>query len=271
VKGVREDSVRALVAARREGGGFASVGDLAARSGADGPTLEKLAWAGACDRLEPGGRRAALWTLGAAPTGEPVGEDGAQLALPLEPLPAPELRRMSSWQTLLADYGATGLTVGEHPLAMLRAGLREQLGERLKAATELDRLKEGTRVSVAGLVVARQRPGTAKGVVFVLLEDETGTVNVVLPPPVYDEYRAVARSEPLLVVDGRLELRTGAVNVLARGLRAIEPFDSSQSATRVRRLRTAQGEGDDERKDRQGVADIRAVAPVGLNFGRRGR
>ncbi len=271
VKGIREDSVRALVAARNDDGGFESVSDLAARSGADGSTLEKLAWAGACDALGPGGRREALWTLGAAPTGEPVGEAGAQLALPLEPMPAPELRRMSRWQTLLADYGATGLTVGEHPLSMLRERLREQLGERLIAAANLHRLKEGTRVSVAGLVVARQRPGTAKGVVFVLLEDETGTVNVVLPPPVYDEYRAVARSEPLLLVDGRLELRTGAVNVLARSLRAIEPFDSAQTAACVRQLRTAQGEGEDERKDRRGVADIRAVAPVGLNFGRRGR
>ncbi len=270
VKGVKEESVRALVAARGEGGGFGSVSDLAARSGADGPTLEKLAWAGACDGLESGGRREALWVMGAVATGEPV-SGGAQLALPLEPMAAPDLRKLSRWQTLLADYGATGLTVGEHPLSMLRERLRAAVGERLKPAAELDRMRDGVKVSVAGLVVARQRPGTAKGVVFLLLEDESGTVNVVLPPKVYEGFRAIVRSEPLLVVDGRLELRTGAVNVLATRVRAIEPFASTGVTAHVRRLRDAQGASEDERKDQQGAADIRAVAPVGLNFGRRGR
>jgi error-prone DNA polymerase len=259
VKGAKEAGLRSLVAARAEGGPFASIEDLAGRSGADGPTLERLAWAGACDRIGPDtaarNRREALWLLGAAPAGGAMADGSAQLALPIEPLPAPRLKPLGDWDELLADYGATGMTVGAHPLALLRGRLE---GEGVLDSARIAALPENSRVAVSGMVVARQRPGTAKGVVFVLLEDEFGVVNVILPPPVYERFRAVVRGEPLLTVEGRVERRTGALNVLAARVSALPAAAAENSVQRIRKESTRS-------------ADIRAVAPVGINFGRRGR
>jgi error-prone DNA polymerase len=311
VKGSKEDGVRSLVAARNEGGPFKSVEDLAGRSGTDGATLEKLAWAGATDSLGPNGRREALWLLGAAPAGEPLGKNnrkassgrrrgtanhdtdfaGAQLALPIPPLPPPKLKQLDAWDEMIADYGATGMTTKAHPLALLRASLDAQ---NVSPSTTLGHLPENTRVKVAGLVVARQRPGTAKGVVFVLLEDEVGVVNIVLPPPVYEKFRVTVRSEPLLTITGKLERRTGAVNVIATHIEPLLGPDVAHSSTQtvasIKRPQTSEqdlrkqmgidtdtalaamnGDFDAARKVMGEAADLRAVAPVGINFGRRGR
>jgi error-prone DNA polymerase len=272
VKGVKVAAVRSLIAARAESGPFVSIEDLASRSGADGPTLERLAWAGACDRAGAGSagrnRRDALWLLGAAPAGRTMADDSAQLALPIAPLPAPRLAPLDEWDAMIADYGATGLTVGRHPMAMLRERLRP-LGE--LASGELAQAPEGAEVTISGLVVARQRPGTAKGVVFVLLEDEQGVVNVILPPPVFKEHRTTVRSEPLLTVRGRVERRTGALNVLARSISALLPPGASAEVHELQQPATGEGEFDAARKVIGEAADIRAVAPVGINFGRRGR
>jgi error-prone DNA polymerase len=89
---------------------------------------------------------------------------------------------------------------------------------------DLERLAHETPVTIGGLVVARQRPGTAKGIVFILLEDEFGTVNLIVPPPVYERHRLVVRSEPLLLARGRLEklpIAGGAINVYVRDLRPL--------------------------------------------------
>lgn len=310
VKGAKEEGLRSLVAARNEGGPFTSVEDLAGRSGADGATLEKLAWAGACDSLGPKGRREALWLLGAAPAGEPLARNrrvagggrrrkaikgqnqqddfaGAQLALPIAPLPAPRLNQLNDWDEMIADYAATGMTVGTHPMALLR----EQLNaEGITPTDQLDHLKENQPVTVSGLVVARQRPGTAKGVVFVLLEDEVGVVNVILPPRVYERFRVTVRSEPLLTISGKLERRTGPVNVLAHNVKALFGDELQQAVREIRRPETGEqdvrkkmgidtdtaqaamnGDFSAARKVMGEAADIRAVAPVGINFGRRGR
>ncbi len=287
VKGAKEAGLKSLVAARAEAGPFTSVEDLAGRSGADGPTLEKLAWAGACDRLGPNGRREALWLLGAAPAGEIKADESAQLALPIAPLPAPRLNGLDAWDEMIADYGATGMTVGDHPMKLLRPRLER---EGVTLSTTLPRLPENTTVEVAGLVVARQRPGTAKGVVFVLLEDEAGVVNVILPPRVYDVFRSTVRSEPLLKVAGRVESRTGAINVLATHVKAIFGDEVEAAVREIRRPGTSEqdvrfkmgidtdtalaaqnGDFAAARKVMDEAADIRAVAPVGINFGRRGR
>jgi error-prone DNA polymerase len=291
VKGAKEAGLRSLVAARAEAGPFKSVEDLASRSGTDGPTLEKLAWAGACDYVGAGtagrNRREALWLLGAAPAGETKADDSAQLALPIAPLPVPKLNKLDDWDEMIADYGATGMTVGRHPMALLRDRLKT---EGVSASTDLERLPENHRVTVSGLVVARQRPGTAKGVVFVLLEDELGVVNVILPPQIYTNYRAIVRSEPLLTVHGKLERRTGAVNVLATSVKALLGADIEAAVREIKRPNTSEqdlrakmgidtdtalaamnGDFDAARKVMGDAADIRAVAPVGINFGRRGR
>ncbi len=268
VKGVKEAALRSLVAARSEGGAFESIEDLAARSGADADTLERLAWAGACDAVGSApaaeNRRQALWLLGAAPAGIGGADGSAQLALPLPLLAPPKLAELSAWDEMIADYRSTGMTARTHPLKLLRGRLE---GEGVLTTGQFERLPEGSVARTAGLVVARQRPGTAKGVVFVLLEDEVGVVNVILTPDVYKRHRVVVRSEPLLVVQGRVERRTGALNLIATAVEPLLGEDVAASVHPIRPERQATEAADNDPP----AEEIRAVAPVGINFGRRGR
>src|SRR5919107_2325997 len=144
VNGVKEAEIRALAAERDQGGPWRSLGDLAARSGASAETLGKLAWAGACDALAEGPvegrRRQALWQLGVAVPGVPVGE-ATQLALPLEPHAGPELRALSAWERMLADYGSTGVTLREHPMELMRPDLPADLS----TSEDLERHPSGRR------------------------------------------------------------------------------------------------------------------------------
>ena len=121
-------------------------------------------------------RRTALWRLGVAAPGTAV-KEGTQLALPLELPGAPALESLAAWDAMVADYATTGLTLGPHPIALLRPDLPDAVTTR-----DLETLAHETPVTIGGLVVARQRPGTAKGIVFILLEDEFGTVNLIVPP-----------------------------------------------------------------------------------------
>ena len=115
----------------------------------------------------------------------------------------------------MADYATTGLTLGPHPLALLRPSLPAGT----VTCEDLGRLPHESPVRIGGLVVARQRPGTAKGIVFILLEDEFGTINLIVPPPVYERHRLIVRAEPLIIAEGRLESLPqagGAINVYVR-------------------------------------------------------
>ncbi len=247
VVGVRADEVEALVAAREEGGPFTSVEDLAARAGAGRPSLGKLAWSGACDALVSAEvplaghrRRAALWRLGAAAPGIRVRvrgsgpgrtvEAGVQLALPL-PLPeAPALPALGAWEAMIADYRTTGVTTTTHPVALLRDELDAQGAVGTARFAEL---RHGQRVRVGGLVVARQRPGTAKGIVFMLLEDEAGTINLIVSPELYDRERLAVRTEPLVIADGVFERHPaagGQVNVVVKQIRPLEAPDRPLAA-----------------------------------------
>ncbi len=211
--------VRALVAERERGGPFGGLGELAARVGAGRATLEQLAWSGACDSLVESSlealarRREALWQLGAAATGRAVADGDTQLALPLELGDAPRLRPLSRWQRLIADYATSGVTVGDHVMAALRPRLRTR---ELTTSAQLARLPSGRSVTVAGLVIARQRPGTAKGTMFLLFEDEWGPLNLIVPRAVYERHRHLARAEPLLLAHGRLERAEGETQVVHR-------------------------------------------------------
>jgi error-prone DNA polymerase len=231
VKGAAGAEAQALVAERERGGPFASLEDLAGRSGARRRTLEQLAWSGACDCLLDGGdRRTALWQLGLAAPARTAdagahaqartADAGAhaqarQLALPLELPQAPSLRRLGRWQRLIADYSTSTVTIGGHALAILRERLTVRPPSSgapggaesvaLVTSAQLARLPTGCQVAVAGLVIARQRPGTAKGTMFLLFEDEFGTVNLIVPKAVYERHRQLARTEPLLLARGRLE------------------------------------------------------------------
>ena len=263
VNGCKEGEVRALVA-ERDGRAWRSLGDLAARSGASAETLGKLAWAGACDALAEGPvagrRRQALWQLGVAVPGTPVPE-GTQLALPLEPHAGPELRALSAWERMLADYGSTGVTLREHPMELMRPDLPADLS----TSAELERGRHGRRVRVAGLVIARQRPATAKGVTFMLLEDELGTINLIVTPPVHERFRLAVRAEPLVLAYGRLEQREGTANVLVDRIERLERPDLPSAKVKHIEPRRAWS------TETQEEADLRAVAPAGHSFGRRGR
>jgi error-prone DNA polymerase len=269
VSGVRDDEVEALVAARRDGGPFRSLAELAGRASACRASLEQLAWSGACDALA-GDRRRALWQLGVAAPGRRV-PGGTQLALPLGVGAAPGLRELGRWATLLADYATTGVSVGDHALAILRPHL-----DGVATSRELSVLPHGGAISVAGLVVARQRPETASGVVFMLLEDEHGTVNLIVPPAVYERHRHVVRAEPLVVADGRLERPAGGggtINVLVRSLRALDPEQLARPPAPVTRLAGeeaggAAGEPRPAEPERVAAAGgLRAVAPPVQSFG----
>jgi error-prone DNA polymerase len=245
VKGLGEAPAVALVAEREAGGAYGSVADLARRAPLERPALEALVASGACDSFGwP--RRQLLWRLGLAPRSASAGDGGAsrQLALPLEPTSEiPGLAEQTPWERMLADYRLPGLSVGVHPLELLRPHLP---GEVL-SSQELEEAGHGSTVAVAGLVVARQRPATASGVVFMLVEDEHGQMNLIVPPPVYERYRAVVRGEPLLLARGRYERVDRNRNVLVAELASLGPL-----ARRV---------ADD--------AEVRGALPAAHHFGSR--
>ena len=121
---------------------------------------------------------------------------------------------------MIADYATTGLTLGPHPMELLRPAL---LAGTVSIA-DLERLPHDTPVRLGGLVVARQRPGTAKGIVFLLLEDEFGTINLIVPPDLYEANRLTVRSEPLMLCEGRLEKLPqagGGINIFVKSVRSL--------------------------------------------------
>jgi error-prone DNA polymerase len=265
VNGVREVEVQSLVE-ERDRAPWRSVEDLASRSGCSVATLGKLAWAGACDSLvdgpEEGRRRKALWLLGVAAPGVPVGVGetvGTQLALPLDLHDAPELRELGPWDRLLADYASTGVTLREHPMELMRPDLP---GHAVTSA-DFASIRDGSAVTIAGLVIARQRPATAKGVTFMLLEDEHGTLNLIVPPPVHERCRLAVRGEPLVIADGKLERREGVVNVLVHDVRRLERGDLPKAEVRhIEPTRTWSSEAGED------VGDLAAAMPAANSFGR---
>jgi error-prone DNA polymerase len=272
VRGVRAQDAEDLVAARARGGRFRGLSDLASRAGCGAAALELLAWSGACDTLATAGgastplrpgfaRRVALWQLGVMAPGRTV-PGGTQLALPLD-LPAPpSLRDLTEWEAMLADYGATGLTTGAHPLALLR----ERMAPDTVTSRDLEELEHGRRVRIGGLVVARQRPGTASGIVFLLLEDEYGTINLVVPPQIYERHRLVVRTEPLMLVTGKLEKLAaagGAINVLVDWVGSIDAPD--QIVAEIKDFSML------DEQVRRGLAEQKAAAAGGAGGGRSAR
>src|SRR5204862_4848252 len=188
VRSVGEEEAKAIEA----GQPYVDIGDFARRAAASRDALQALVAAGACDAW--GERRALLWRLGVTP--RPA---GGQLTLPLGPTAeTPQLPTQTDWERMLADYKHTTLSVGTHPMELLRSHLPEPC----VSSEELSGVPHGARIAVAGMAVARQRPATAKGVVFMLLEDEGGQINLILPPAVYEAHRAIVRGEPLLIARG---------------------------------------------------------------------
>jgi error-prone DNA polymerase len=199
-----------------EKGAFASVEDVVRRSGLDRAELRLLAEAGAFQSLWPG-RREALWELLRQFRGD---------AGPLAPRRFPRRRgkrlpRMSRFERVLADYRTLGLSAEGHPMEFVREALRSR---GVLSAEEVRKCSAGTEVAVAGLAITRQRPGTAKGIMFITLEDETGLANFVVMPDVQARYRdALMAHVPIL--KGVVESESGVVNVLVKGASVLQLGD----------------------------------------------
>ena len=223
VQGVGEDDATIVDDERARNGSYVSIRDLAQRVSLSEAELTALVESGACDSFGLK-RRELLWQLGLVPRAQTVpgsrGEE-KQLALPLEATAAtPDLPDPTVWERMLDDYRTTSLSVGVHPLELMRPHLPPGTLSSLELLDQPNR----TTVQVAGMVVARQRPSTANGVVFMLLEDEHAQLNLIIPPQVYDRFRAVVRGEPLLLARGRYEHVDRNRNVLVNELVALGPL-----------------------------------------------
>jgi error-prone DNA polymerase len=242
VAGVGEEEAAAVGTGRP----YAGIRDLVQRAPVGRAGLEALVESGACDSFGES-PRSLRWQLGLVPRPQSVpGSRGLekQLALPLEPTAdVPELPHQTPWELMLADYRTTNLSVGPHPLRLLRPYLPKEV----VSTEELNREPHGSIIAIAGLAVARQRPSTANGIVFMLLEDEAGMVNLVVPPPVYERFRSLVRGEPLLLARGRLERIERNVNVLVSKLESLDPLA----------------------REVAGHAEIRASLPRAHHFGHR--
>jgi error-prone DNA polymerase len=219
VRGIGDDLAKAIVDERDANGPYRSLPDVLRRTGMPRNAAEHLISIGALAEFGLG-RRELLWQLGLL-----IGETTTlqhqrtkartrqrqlALALPTEQ-DMVHLKDMTDWERMVADYGLLGLSPSYHPLALLRRDLPADVltAEQLRAS------RDGARVRTAGLVVCRQRPGTAKGFVFLLLEDETGLVNIVVRPDLYESQRSIIRGEPYLCIEGTVQLQSGTLNVIA--------------------------------------------------------
>jgi error-prone DNA polymerase len=136
-------------------------------------------------------------------------------------LQSPPLPKMSPAEEVLADYRTTGLSLRAHPFEFLREALAAR---GIAPAQALTSLPNGSTVQVAGIVLVRQRPGTAKGITFVTLEDETGTANLIIRMAVWKRYRSAAISATLLLAHGRLQRQDGVIHVLTTSLEDLSPL-----------------------------------------------
>ncbi|MDQ3121637.1 MAG: error-prone DNA polymerase [Actinomycetota bacterium] len=223
IDSVGMDEAEALVAEREANGPFRDIGDLARRAALSRDGLEALVKGGACDGFGRR-RRDLLWELGLVVRPQSVpGTKGEAKQLPLSLDPTaetPVLRDLTRWERMLADYRHTSLSVDVHPLALLR---RHLPAGTLSSADLLEQ-SHGQSVAVAGMAIARQRPSTAKGVVFMLLEDEHGQMNLIVQPHVYERHRATVRAEPLVLAYGRFEKVKQNQNVLVSRIESLGPL-----------------------------------------------
>ncbi|WP_338544725.1 error-prone DNA polymerase [Pseudomonas benzopyrenica] len=205
VRGLAEKAGRAVEQARRQRP-FSDVTDLCLRAGLDAKARECLADAGALKGLA-GHRFQARWAMAAIEPQLPLFAEGAVVEEEIQELVAPTVG-----EDLYSDYASLGTTLGPHPLTLLRPELSAR---RLMSSKELKERRHGQPARVAGLVVGRQRPGTASGVTFVTLEDEYGMVNVVVWRTLAERQRRELVTSQLLRVDGTLENREGVMHIVA--------------------------------------------------------
>jgi error-prone DNA polymerase len=224
VHGLAERDAEQILAARRAGGPFLSVEDVWRRSRVKPAALERLARADAFQALGLD-RRQALWAikgLGQAPLDLFSAADAREGRTVVESVEAPvALLPLSQGREVVEDYRATQLSLRAHPLSFLRERLTAR---RITRCGELAGLKDGTRVEVAGLILVRQRPGSAKGVVFVTLEDETGIANAVLWADRFEENRRTVMAATMLAIRGRVQKEGIVIHVVADAITDLTPW-----------------------------------------------
>ena len=211
ITGLRADAGEKIMQAR-ETGPFTALADFARRTQLGQATIERLSRADALASLKQD-RRVALWqALGQEkkPQHQPLfgdmDADDDQDAL----LPA-----LAEQEQVFADYRTVGLSLRAHPISFYRRQLSEL---KIVSATDLETRPDNRQVRVAGLVILRQRPATAKGITFVTLEDETGTINLVVKPPIWERYYQIVRTRPAWIAHGKLERRSGVTHVIVNRL-----------------------------------------------------
>ena len=231
VKGLRGETGERIVLGQRakgkgqrgreegEGNRYRSIDDLATRAEVSREELRVLAEIGALAPIG-GDRRSALWQAERAAdipiaqsdsSDDQIEDSNSQLTRSsANQIPIGPLKQMSLLERVAADYAGTGLTIGPHPMALARASLATR---GVLRAGDLKRIRPGRRVRVAGAVITRQRPGTAKGFVFLSLEDETGIANAIVTPQVFAEHKRVIVDSPYLILEGVLQNQDGSVSV----------------------------------------------------------
>ncbi|HEV2527393.1 MAG TPA: error-prone DNA polymerase [Thermomicrobiales bacterium] len=230
-----EETAERIVADRRAHGPFRSLADLIRRVPMKREAAEALAAVGAFDVFGLS-RREAMWQIGLfiAPVAHTDRSEGTTnvkgrragkhrrivtqqaLALPVAQ-DMVELPTMPAWDRMAADYGGTGVSPNWHPLGLLRT----QLPAGVVSTTDLFHLPHGITLTIAGMVVCRQRPGTAKGITFLLMEDEVGLANIIVRPHLYESHRLLVRGEPFLMITGLLQKQNGTINIVAEEIRPL--------------------------------------------------
>jgi error-prone DNA polymerase len=210
VSGLRQQTGERIVSERQHGGPFTDVEDLKRRAGLRDEELAKLAEVGALASLGLT-RRAALWqaALAARPKGALFEEPDPKGARKKSSSPLPE---MSPYEQTRADFAGSGLTVGRHPVSYVRESLDR---DGVVRTADVPQVPAGARIRIAGVVIVRQRPGTANGTLFLTLEDETGMAQAIVKRPLFLAHRATIVGHPGLIVEGIVQNRDGSVSVQA--------------------------------------------------------
>jgi error-prone DNA polymerase len=285
VKGLGEDAAAAIARERTLNGDYRSLADLIRRVPLRAEAVRHLIAAGACDGFGMQ-RREMIWQLGLFIPSKSLTKGRSRhktagrqlsLALPTEQ-DMTELPRTSAWERMADEYRILGMSTTFHPMALLRS----KMPWGMVSTRDLSSMRDGAMVRLPGLIVCRQRPGTAKGITFLLLEDEFDLVNVVVHPWLYEKQRHHVRATPLLVVHGRVQHAKNTINIVAESVQPIEemqlvyPYDG-RDPQRGHPLEQPDGEVnpgtielvqlDDRREDGpRRRSDIRSVSPDSHNY-----
>jgi len=220
IDGLREDEAQRLVAARDAGGPFRDVRDLKRRARLSHATLERLAAADAFRSLGLD-RRQALWEVKALAPAEDLPLFAWSASPDAGEEPEVELPRMALSEHVVNDYQTLRLSLKAHPMQFLRGDLAAGA---IVPCAALRGMKDGAFVRVAGVVLVRQRPGSAKGVVFMTIEDETGVANTVVWPNALEKFRKVVMAARLIVVSGRIQRHGDIIHVVSSKLEDRSPW-----------------------------------------------